>query len=194
MTPVVVDKVLLPLIKSISLSLEWFLSSENLTGDNKWFCSACNGFMSRTRENKNVDSESVLILQLLPYDNVKSAVIKNTTRVNCGSETMRLSISGDRQVCLFKRFNLKTTRNHFETLQTGRYWVHISDEDNCGWLECNDRSVKQHWFKQHLLCFLLCNYLTFCIVLQGSFTSCLIFGCDVPTYNPSLPGKSTLPT
>ena len=94
--------------------------------------------MSRTRETKNVDSEGVLILQLLRYDNVKGAVIKNTTRINCGSETLRLSISGDRQVCLFKRFNLKVTRNHFETLQ--------------------------------------------------------IFGCDVSTYNPSLQGKSTVPT
>ena len=77
-----VDIVPLPLAKSISLSLDKFLSSENLTGDNKWFCPACNGFMDSTRETKIVDSGSVLIIQLMRYNNFKGAVIKNNMRVN----------------------------------------------------------------------------------------------------------------
>ena len=52
----------LPLVKSISLSLDKFLSSENVTGDNKWFCPACNGLMDSTRETKIVDSGSILII------------------------------------------------------------------------------------------------------------------------------------
>ena len=57
----------LPLAKSICLFLYRFLSSENLTGDNKCFCSECNGFMDSTLETKTVDSGSVLILQLVSY-------------------------------------------------------------------------------------------------------------------------------
>ena len=101
------DIIPLPLAKSISLSLDRFLSSENLTEDNKWFRPARNGFMDCTRETKIVDSGSILILQLLRYDNLKGAVIKNNLRVNC-SETLKLLISADEQACLFKEFNLKS--------------------------------------------------------------------------------------
>ena len=84
------DIIPLPLAKSISLSLDRYLSSENLTGVNKWFCPACNGFMDSTRETRIVDSGSVLLVQLLRYNNFKGAVIKNNMRVNCCSETLRL--------------------------------------------------------------------------------------------------------
>ena len=135
------DIIPLPLAKFISLSLDRYLSSENLTGVNKWFCPACNGFMNSTRETRIVDSGSVLVLQLLRYDNFKAAVIKNNMRVNCCSETLRLPISADEQVCLYKEFTLKATINHSGTLQAGHYWAHIKDEDNRGWLKCNDTSV-----------------------------------------------------
>ena len=138
------DIIPLPLAKFICLPLERFLSSESLTGDNKWFCPARNGFIDskykRDQETKIVDSGSILILQLLRYDNFKGAVIKNN-RVNYCSETPRLSISVDDQVCLFKEFNLKANINQTRTLQAGHYWAHIKDEDNRGWLKCNNTSV-----------------------------------------------------
>ena len=134
------DIIPLPLAKSISLSLERFLSSETLTKDNKWFCPACNGFKDSPRETKIVDSGSILIVQLLHYDNFKGAVIKNNLTINC-SETLKLPISADQQVCLFKEFNLKVTINHLGTLQAGHYWPHIKDKDNRGWLKYNDTSV-----------------------------------------------------
>ena len=40
-----------------------------------------------------------------------------------------------------KEFTLKATINHSGTLQAGHYWAHIKDEDNRGWLKCNDTSV-----------------------------------------------------
>ena len=127
----------------------------------------------------------------------RGTVIKNNLRVNC-SETLKLPISADEQVCLFKEFNLKATINHSGTLQAGHYWAHKNDEDNRGWLKCNDTSVIAintfHWFKQHFfMCFLLCSNLNFSIILQGDLTPCLILGCDVPTYNPSPARKSTAP-
>ena len=44
-------------------------------------------------------------------------------------------------MCLYKEFTLKATINHSRTLQAGHYWYHINDEDNSGWLKCNDTSV-----------------------------------------------------
>ena len=44
------DIIPLPQAKSISLSLDRYLSSENVTGVNKWFCPGCNGFMEGARE------------------------------------------------------------------------------------------------------------------------------------------------
>ena len=109
------DIIPLPLAKFISLSVDRYLSSENLTGVNKWFCPACNGVMDNTRETRAVDSGSVLVVQLLGYNNFKGAVIKNNMKVNCCSETLRLSISADKQVCLYKEFILKATINHSGT-------------------------------------------------------------------------------
>ena len=48
------DIIPLPLAKSISLSLDRYLSSENLTGATNGFCPACSGFMDSTRETKIV--------------------------------------------------------------------------------------------------------------------------------------------
>ena len=96
--------------------------------------------MDSTRETRIVESGSVLVLQLLRYDNFMGAVIKNN-RVNCCSETLRLPISAGEQVCLYKELTLKATINHSRTLQAGHYWSHINDEDNSGWLKCNDTSV-----------------------------------------------------
>ena len=97
--------------------------------------------MDSRRETKIVDHGSIVNIQLLCYNNFKGAVIKNDMRVNCCSETLRLLISADEQVCLFKEFTLKATINHSGTLQAGHYWAHIKDEDNRGWLKCNDASV-----------------------------------------------------
>ena len=72
------------------------------------------------------------------YNNFKGAVIKDKMRVNCCSETMRLPISADKQVCLFKEFNLKATTSDSGTLQASHYWAHIKDENNRGWLKYND--------------------------------------------------------
>ena len=62
-------------------------------------------------------------------------------KVNCCSETLRLPISADEQVCFYKEFTLKGTIHHSGTLQAGHYWAQIKDEDNHGWLKCNDTSV-----------------------------------------------------
>ena len=113
------DIIPLPLAKSISLSLDRFLSSENLTKDNKWFCPVCNGFMDSTRETKIVDSGSILIVQLLCYDNFKGAVIKNNLTVNC-SETLKLPISADEQVCAYLRAQLKS---HHQPLGKSASWA-----------------------------------------------------------------------
>ena len=86
--------------------------------------------MDSMRETNIIDSEGVVIIQLLRYNNFKGAVIKNNMKVNCCSETLRLPSSADEKVCLFKEFNLKATINHSGTLQAGHYWAHIKDVDN----------------------------------------------------------------
>ena len=98
------------------------------------------------------------------YDNFKGAVIKSNTRVKCCSETLRLPIAADEQVCLYKEFTLKATNKDSGTMQAGHYWAHIKNEDNSGWLKCNDTGYCNtfQWFKQHfVICFLLCSNLIF---------------------------------
>ena len=70
--------------------------------------------MDSTRETRIVDPGSVLVVQLLRYDTFNGAVIKNNMRVYCCSETTRLPVSADEQVCLYKEFTLKATVNELE--------------------------------------------------------------------------------
>ena len=67
--------------------------------------------------------------------------MKNNMKVNCCSETLRQPTSAAEQVCLYKEFTLQATLNHSGTLQSGNYQTYIKDEDNSGWLKCNDLSV-----------------------------------------------------
>ena len=78
---------------------------------------------------------------LLRNTEAKGAVIKNNMRVNCCSETLRLPIVADEQVCLYKQFTSKATINQSGTMQAGHYWAHIKNEDDSDWLKCNDTSV-----------------------------------------------------
>ena len=92
--------------------------------------------MDSTRETRIVDSGSVLVVQLLRYNNFKGALIKNNMKVNCCSEILRLLISADEQVCLYKDFTVMATINHSGTVEAGHYWAHIKDEDSRGCLKC----------------------------------------------------------
>ena len=56
--------------------------------------------MDSIRETKIIDSGSVLIIQLLHYNNFKGAIMKNDMGVNCCSETLRLPISADEHTCV----------------------------------------------------------------------------------------------
>ena len=91
--------------------------------------------MGSTRETKIVESGSVLILQLLRYDNFKGAEIKNNMRVNYCSEILGLPLSAGKQVCAFKELNLKATINHAGTMQATHSWAHIKHEGNRDWLK-----------------------------------------------------------
>ena len=82
-----------------------------------------------------------LVLQLLRYDKFEGAAVINNMRVNLCSEILRLPISADEQVCLYKELTLKATINYSGTLQAGHYWAHIKDDNNRGWLKCNDTSI-----------------------------------------------------
>ena len=127
------------------------------------------------------------MLQSLRYDNFKGAVIKYNMRVNFSSETVRLPISAERQVCLFTEFNLKATINNSGTLEAGHYWAHIKDEDNRGWLKCNDTSVTAtslSILSNTSSGFLLHSNLSFWIMLQGGLTPHLICRCDFPHITP----------
>ena len=97
-----IDKFPIPIAKSIFLSLNRLHFSESLTADNKWFWPECNGFMDSARETKTADSWSILIPQLLRYNNFIGTAIKNNMRVNFCLQTLKLPISADKQVCLFK--------------------------------------------------------------------------------------------
>ena len=119
------DIIPLPLAKSICLQTDFFLL--------KIWLEATNGFARHVMdlwtvwETKIVESRNVLILHLLQLDNFKGAVIKYNMGINCCSETLRLTLSADGQMCLFKEFNLKAIISHSGTLQAGHYWAHIKD-------------------------------------------------------------------
>ena len=94
--------------------MPWFLENLMSRDWNINCIRACNRFMDSRRQTTIVDSGSVLVLQLLHYDNIKGAAIKNNMKVNCLSETLRPPISPEEQVCLYKQFTLKATSTTLE--------------------------------------------------------------------------------
>ena len=136
------DILTLPTRKHISNSIHQLLQIQPLSGDNMWFCPYCNSKQNATTQSSITNSGSILILQLMRYDNCLGNVYKNNKRVLClptSNHQLKLPINLANEVSFSKEYSLVATINHSGNLNAGHYWAFVKDSD--AWLECNDSSV-----------------------------------------------------
>ncbi|XP_057309632.1 uncharacterized protein LOC130649342 [Hydractinia symbiolongicarpus] len=113
----------LPTCKSIGDSFEAFSQSQQLVGDDKWFCPQCLSHQESTTETQISSCGDVLVVQLLRYASDNSSSFKDARSVNClptkHHELFVLSHPTD-EISFSNKYRLFATINHLGTLKAGR--------------------------------------------------------------------------
>lgn len=130
-------------LKSLDESLDDYLTSEELQGENQYFCESCSTRVNATRSIKLRSLPPVLIFQLkrcvfLPNTTTK----KKITSAFCfpGELDMARRLSEHSQSDLI--YELSAVLIHKgSAVNSGHYVAHIKDEDTEQWWEFDDESV-----------------------------------------------------
>ena len=134
----------LPVMSSISESLNHFLEPEQLLGDNCWSCPQCSSYKESTRESSFKTCASILIIQLRRFTNFNGALYKDNRVVNCylkGHPTLTVPSHPEEDISFTNEYKLVATINHSGTLARGHYWAFLKDDLSDSWWKCDDRAV-----------------------------------------------------
>ena len=138
------DILLLQPRKYISMSLNNFLQSESLTGDNQWHCPQCSVKRDCSKELSISSCGKILIVQLKRFSDHSGNSIKDTQQIHCLPEpthSLTVPIKPSDSVSFSNRYSLIASINHSGTQQAGHYWAFIKNVNDNTWLKCNDQSV-----------------------------------------------------
>ena len=134
----------LPLMSSISESLNHFLEPQQLTGDNCWSCPQCSSYKECTRQSSFKTCARILIIQLRRFTNLNGSLYKDNRVVNCylkGHQTLTVPSHPEEDISFTNEYRLVATINHSGTLARGYYWAFVKDDLSDSWWKCDDRAV-----------------------------------------------------
>lgn len=126
--------------RSVQDCLELFLHTEDLTGDNQWYCGKCKTHVDATKKIDLWILPPILIIHLkrFRYDEFGRAGRKTETALHCPmqqwdlSKTVR-SKGGDSPI-----YDLYAVANHFGGLGGGHYTAYALNRFDDQWYEFND--------------------------------------------------------
>ena len=130
----------LPVCKSVQRSVETLLKSEELSGNNLYFCNFCSALKPAIIEHEFSRVGSLLIVHLKRFLNLGDSVTKDTAAVTCEPQ-IRIPVMVDSEVSSHKTFRLVGTINHSGNLNSGHYTAHILNSTSNSWFHCNDAAV-----------------------------------------------------
>ena len=131
----------LPLARSISASIDKFLASESMEGENSVFCHVCGEKRESFKDTSFAECGDVLIIQLERYSFINGNTIKDQRHVNLTPPTLRIPHGTDGEISFVKSYDLKAVINHSGTATSGHYWANVFDKNSGFWLKCDDTSV-----------------------------------------------------
>ena len=126
------------------MSLNNFLQSESLTGDNQWHCPQSSVKRDCSKELSISSCGKILIVQLKRFSNLSGNSIKDTQQIHCLPEpthSLTVPIKPSDSVSFSNKYSLIASINHSGTPQAGHYWAFIKNVNDNTWLKCNDQSV-----------------------------------------------------
>lgn len=131
----------LPLMSSVQKGLDCYLQSEDLYGENSYFCHNCNRSQPALLERQFRTCGQYLIIQLKRFSANNGSITKNNLLVNCHPDPLFVPIVSDIEVAFKKEFQLKAVINHSGTLNNGHYTSLAKVNSN--WFLYNDRTVSE---------------------------------------------------
>lgn len=144
-----------PVSKSVQEAVNFFLKTEELEGNNMYFCNFCSSLQPASLEHEFTRIGDILIVHLKRFSNFGESVTKDIRPVKCDHE-ITIPVSLDNDITSHKKFKLCAAINHSGTLERGHYTALINNIESQSWFHCNDAAVILH--KQGVpqdLCYIL---------------------------------------
>ena len=130
----------IPICNSVQQAITSFLKSEELQGDNMYFCNFCSSLQPASLAHEFTRVGNLLIIQLKRFVNIHNSLTKDIRPVKCNQEIV-IPLTVDSEVISHKKFKLQALINHSGTLERGHYTALIRKPQSSIWIHCNDTAV-----------------------------------------------------
>ena len=127
-----------PVSGSIQNSLNSYLESNFLRGENEFFCNIYSSNNQALADHEISKVGDCLIIQLKHFLVFNQAVTKDITKISC-TPTLTVPVTLDEDKVGHKKFNLICTINHTSNWARGHYTSSIKSTSS--WFHCNDTAV-----------------------------------------------------
>ena len=130
-----------PIASTIQACVNKYQLSEELTGENQWFCHGCQRKCDATKSYYFAKASDVLIIQLNRFTSFQNTFYKSLARVDINLP-LKLCIrdqSRSDEVSFSSDYLLRACISHDGKLDRGHYFAHV--RVGGAWYKCNDTAV-----------------------------------------------------
>ena len=128
----------LPVSESIQKSVNSYLESNFLSGENEFFCNICSSNNQTLADHEISKVGDYLTIQGKHLLVSNQTVTRDITKIYC-TPTLTVPVALDEDIVVHKKFNLIATINHTGNLARGHYTSFI--KSTLSWFHCNDAAV-----------------------------------------------------
>ena len=109
-----------------------------MSGENRYFCSACDSYQNASIDHCLKASSHYLIIQIKRFVAIDGVAGKDHRKILCNTN-LTIPIQVDDDVTIPREYKLIASINHSGSLTNGHYWAIVKSGDF--WLRCNDKAV-----------------------------------------------------
>ena len=129
----------LSVCSSIDEGLSSFISTEQLTEDNPWFCTTCDTYCIAERSSEISSLPQFFTIQIKRFGYSNNCVVKDNTKVDFKLDDFQL-YSNDDEIQFKHNYNLAAFVIHSGSCTTGHYKAAVRRGKQ--WYLCNDQVVR----------------------------------------------------
>ena len=128
--------------QSIADSINGYIKPETLSGENSWFCPACQIQREATKQSVFTEVPDVLIVQLnrwVQHPMRSSFSSKDSSVVRISDDALVVPVHVDNEVVVRQPLRLMSVICHAGTLNNGHYYTYAKHGSD--WFRLNDKAV-----------------------------------------------------
>lgn len=131
--------------RSVEDCLKLYLSEEDLTGDNQWYCEKCKSHVDATKKIDLWIMPPILIVHLkrFKYNESGKVASKNNVELRCPLKSWDLCSQVQSKGGEYPLYDMYAVSNHLGGLGSGHYTAYALNRFDDKWYEYNDSTSRQ---------------------------------------------------